>query len=186
MTFSSFRHMISNSTPTWVWCLWALLLSLTWRAPPESAPRQTWRRGKSWDLTTAFSEREQAQPPPYQVFGSVCIRHRTPPKLDQGITASRHRSCYSCARRCVWKTSAYVCGRELGWVTVPFNLHWKGDPVHIVLSQEGGIKARKEKAWSHCPTTRWTTWLGNISTISGCWQFLEMLFPVKKGRNVKI
>ena len=130
-----FRRMISNSTPTWVWCLWALLLSLTWRAPPESAPRRTWRRGKSWDLAIAFLEREQPQLPSYQVFGSVCIRHRTPPKLDQGITASRHRSCYSCARRCVWKTSAYVCGRELGWVTVPFNLHWKGDPVHIVLTR---------------------------------------------------
>ena len=130
-----FRHMISNSTPTWVWCLWALLLSLTWQAPPESAPMRTWRRRKSWDLAIAFSEREQAQPPPYQVFGSVCIRHRTPPNLDQGITASRHRSCYSCAGRCVWKTSAFVCGRELGWVTVPFNLHWRGPSAHCTLSR---------------------------------------------------
>ena len=139
------------STPTWVWCLWALLLSLTWRAPPESVPRRTWRRGKSWDLAIAFSEREQAQPPPYQVFGSVCIRHRTPPNLDQGITASRHRSCYSCAGRCVWKTSAFVSGRELGWVTVPFNLHWRGPSAHCTLSRRRDQGPQRKRKHSDPP-----------------------------------
>ena len=105
--------ILSSQVPTWVWCLWAQLQFLTWRAPPVWGPRQTWGLGK---VEIWLWSRQRPRPPPYQVDGLSVIRHRDTPPHHQGIMF------FSWAGRCVWKTSACVCCRELGWVTVPFGL----------------------------------------------------------------